>query len=144
MQYKHVLAAVDLSPQSNDVVIRAHEIATHHKASFDIAHVIEQSPVAYGGEFSIPINVNLEHAIQTQARTQLAALGKAQHIPSQHQHVLTGSVKTTIIELAAQLNIDLIVVGTHGYHGIDILLGSRANAILHSATCDVLAVRAKD
>ncbi|WP_292363901.1 universal stress protein, partial [Methylophaga sp. UBA1464] len=39
---------------------------------------------------------------------------------------------------------DLIVVGSHGRKGIKMLLGSTANAILHHARCDVLAVRLLD
>ena len=36
---------------------------------------------------------------------------------------------------------DLIVVGTHGRHGIGLLLGSTANSVLHGVDRDVLAVR---
>ena len=36
---------------------------------------------------------------------------------------------------------DLIVVGSHGRHGLALLLGSTANDVLHGAPCDVLAVR---
>jgi universal stress protein A len=35
----------------------------------------------------------------------------------------------------------LIVIGTHGQKGLQLLLGSTANAVLHGAGCDVLAVR---
>lgn len=42
---------------------------------------------------------------------------------------------------AEELSADLIVLGTHGRHGIALLLGSTANAVLHGATTDVLAVR---
>jgi universal stress protein A len=38
----------------------------------------------------------------------------------------------------------LIVVGSHGRHGVRLLLGSTANGILHHAKCDVLAVRIKE
>ena len=38
---------------------------------------------------------------------------------------------------------DLIVVGSHGRHGLALLLGSTANDVLHGAPCDVLAVRLK-
>ncbi len=125
------------------MISRAQEIAKQSNATLDIVHVIEQSPVAYGGEFSIPINVNLEQSIETQAREMIAQLCEKAHIKPQHQHVLTGIVKNTVLDLAKQLKIDLIIVGTHGHHGLDVLLGSRANAILHGATCDVLAVRSK-
>jgi len=33
------------------------------------------------------------------------------------------------------------VVGSHGRHGLALLLGSTANGVLHGASCDVLAVR---
>ena len=34
-----------------------------------------------------------------------------------------------------------IVVGSHGRHGLALLLGSTASGVLHGAKCDVLAVR---
>jgi universal stress protein A len=36
---------------------------------------------------------------------------------------------------------DLIVIGSHGRHGMGLLLGSTANAVLHGSPCNVLAVR---
>ena len=39
------------------------------------------------------------------------------------------------------LLLDLIVIGSHGRHGLALLLGSTANSVLHHARCDVLAVR---
>ena len=38
-------------------------------------------------------------------------------------------------------DIDLVVIGTHGQSGLQLLLGSTANSVLHGSTCDVLAVR---
>src|SRR3990167_1708566 len=140
MKYQHILVAIDLSPRSKQVIQRAQAVAEKNNARVDIVHVIEHSPVAYGGEFSIPIDVNLEYNIETQARQSLASLGKETHIATQNQHVLSGSVKRVVIDLADKLGVDLIVVGTHGHQGLDKLLGSRANAILHGARCDVLAV----
>lgn len=46
--------------------------------------------------------------------------------------------------LAKEQRCDLIVVGSHGRHGLALLLGSTANDILHGAPCDVLAVRLKN
>ncbi|ACJ19232.1 universal stress protein [Coxiella burnetii] len=144
MHYKHILAAIDLSPRSQEVIDRAAEVAASNNATLDVVHVIEHSPVAYGGEFSIPINVNLEQTIESEARKALTELCHTVKVPSERQHTLSGVVKHMVIELAEKLNIDLIVVGTHGHHGLDKLLGSRANAILHLATCDVLAVWMKE
>ncbi|MDB4308535.1 universal stress protein, partial [Porticoccaceae bacterium] len=43
--------------------------------------------------------------------------------------------------MAKENHIDLIVVGSHGRHGLALIFGSTSNSVLHGATCDVLAVR---
>ena len=55
-----------------------------------------------------------------------------------------GSPKTEIVRVANEHKVDLIIVGSHGRHGLALLLGSTANGVLHHATCDVLAVRLRD
>jgi universal stress protein A len=55
--------------------------------------------------------------------------------------VFIGAPAYDIRALAVELKADLIVVGTHGRHGLGLLLGSTANAIIHGVGCDVLAVR---
>ncbi|MEK6596308.1 MAG: universal stress protein, partial [Pseudomonadota bacterium] len=44
---------------------------------------------------------------------------------------------------AAQERIDLIVVGSHGRHGLAVLMGSTAKGVLYQTGCDVLAVHLK-
>ena len=61
-----------------------------------------------------------------------------------NQWLLWGIPKQEIINVAEQQQVDLIVVGSHGRHGLALLLGSTANSILHTAKCDVLAVRLKE
>jgi len=143
MNYKHILFATDLSDNCSLAAKKVREIANRTQSSLDIIHVIENAPAAYGGEFSVPIDLNLEQAIETAAREKLSKQAQELDIPPQHQHIEMGSVKHCVLELAKKLNTDLIVVGTHGHHGLEALLGSRANAILHTAKCDVLAVRAQ-
>ena len=69
-------------------------------------------------------------------------MGSRLNIAKEDQHVKVGAVKTELLEIADKLAIDLIVIGSHGRHGLGRLLGSTANAVLHGALCDVLVVRA--
>ena len=62
-------------------------------------------------------------------------------IPKDRQHFELGPIKHVVVDLAKDLKADLIVVGSHSHHGLERLLGSKANAILHLAQCDVLTVR---
>lgn len=144
MKYKHILLTTDLTDLSKNAAKKARALADQCKATLDIVHVIEHSPVAYGGEFSIPIDVNLNQAIEVEANKALAKQALKLEIPDKRQHLLNGSVKHCVVELATKLKADLIIVGTHEQHGLDALLGSRANAILHGAKCDILAIRANE
>jgi universal stress protein A len=56
-------------------------------------------------------------------------------------HLTYGQPRQEIHQLAKDQKCDLIVVGSHGRHGLALLLGSTANDVLHGAPCDVLAVR---
>ena len=55
-----------------------------------------------------------------------------------------GNAAVEIVRYADENNVDLIVLGSHGRHGVKLLLGSTANGVLHHANCDVLAVRISD
>lgn len=71
----------------------------------------------------------------------LSELANRLGAPEAGLYVETGSTRAEILRLAKEKAVDLIVVGSHGRRGLALLLGSTANAILHGANCDVLAVR---
>lgn len=141
--YKHVLVATDLSSHTNEMMKRATEIARCTHAKLSIAHVMPHGPIAYAGEFSIPIDAEQQTLSLKISQKQLRKLGEKFDIPAKSQYLLEGSVKLAITELAKSIGADLIIVGTHGHQGIELLLGSQANAILHAAKCDVWVIRIK-
>jgi nucleotide-binding universal stress UspA family protein len=60
-------------------------------------------------------------------------------------HTAIGAPARAIVALAAELDADLIVVGTHGRRGIRrAILGSVAEEVVRTAGCPVFAVRPKD
>jgi universal stress protein A len=78
------------------------------------------------------------------ASDSMRKLGDELTLAKDRQIIKVGPARTIILEEADRLGVDLIVVGSHGRHGIRLLLGSTANAVLHGAACDVLAVRLKE
>ena len=141
--YKHVVLASDLSEHSQFVANRAAAVAKASGAKLSIVHVLTHANVAYAGEFTIPLDIEFDHALKKQAANQLTKLAKKHNVPAKSLHLLEGSVKLAITDFAKKVKADLIVVGTHSHTGLEILLGSQANAILHAASCDVLVVRIK-
>jgi nucleotide-binding universal stress UspA family protein len=55
--------------------------------------------------------------------------------------VVVGTPWQSICETASRLGSDLIVIGSHGYAGIDRLLGTTASKVVNHAQCSVLVVR---
>lgn len=144
LKYKHILLAVALSDSTDQIAQRAADIQAASNATLSIIHVIEHSPIVYGGEFSIPVDINLEQQLTTFAQKGLAKLGEKYAVSPDQLFLESTSVKTDVINTAKKIKADLIIVGSHGKSGLDVLLGSRANAILHAAPCDVLVVRITD
>lgn len=138
--YKHILVAVDLSKQSDVIAKRAAQMAVLFKAKLSIVHVTEHSTIAYAGEYALPIEAEFEVALIRQSEKKLSTLAEKFKIPAKMRYLKEGSVKNTVTDLARKISADLIVVGTHGHHGLDVLLGSQANAILHAAHCDVWVI----
>jgi len=139
--YRHLLLTTDLSPDCEIVATRAQELAQHYGARLSILHVVEYVAMEYAGDLILPEDLDLEQKLVATAKEQVAALGEKLGVTAEDQHVEVGSTKAEVLRLARDQGVDLIVIGSHGRHGLALLLGSTANAVLHGVDCDVLAVR---
>lgn len=139
--YRHVLFATDFSPDGEVAGRKAAEIAALAGARLSLLHVVEYSAMQYAGEIPIPENIDLDQRRVDLARGQIAELAQRLGVAKAPTFVELGAPKHEIVRIAKELGVDLIVVGSHGRHGLQLLLGSTANGVLHLATCDVLAVR---
>ena len=141
LHYGRVLCAVDFSKESGDVVARAHMIAKRSDAAFCLVHVLEHSPMAYGcAEAPMTLNNDLDEALREHAKQSLTKMVEEMGDDKISWHLVEGSIKHGVMDLAKELTCDLIVVGCHGHHGMGMLFGGNACGILHGAHCDVLAV----
>lgn len=143
--YKHILLTTDFSPHGLLVADRAREIADSINAKLSIVHVVEFSPIIYGGgEFAVPLDVTIEETIEQQARDGMNQQADRLNIVAPDRHLLTGSTKEEVVKLVKEIGADLLVVGGHDLHGLRLLFGSTANSILHAMPCDVLTVRLEE
>jgi len=134
------MLAVDLTEESKAVAARALTVAAGNDAEMHIVHVIEPLSLAYGGDVPMDLTA-VQEQIQAQALSHLAEFAANLHIPPERQHLIFGRPESEIQRVANEQGADLIIVGSHGRHGLALLLGSTANGVLHGAACDVLAVR---
>ncbi len=139
-QYKRIIAAIDLSDESDAVLQRACEVAQQNSAELSLVHVVEIISYAYGGEMPVDI-ADIQTQVENHAERRIKEIADKLDYPITQKLVATGNTGSEIHSVAQQLDADLIVIGSHGRHGISLLLGSTANGVLHGANCDILAVR---
>lgn len=143
--YQHILLTVDFTEHGNDVASKAYGLAKTCQAELSIVHVLDNIPMpdtSYGTVISLTEDSDNELLETEKAKFNDIAdrLGVAQA----NRWLIWGIPKQEIVQLAEKIKANLIVVGSHGRHGLALLLGSTANAVLHHADCDVLAVRLQD
>lgn len=138
--YSRVLVAVDLTEECKLVADRAKDIARASSADLHLIHVIEPITLSYGGD--IPMEVSaVQETISDQTESYIATFSAEYGIPFDHQHLVYGRPEREIHRFAHENDVDVIVVGSHGRHGLALLFGSTANGVLHGAPCDIIAVR---
>ena len=143
MTYRHILVATDLSEECHPLMERAQALAQATGARLSLVHVIEPMAMAFGGD--VPMDLSLLQQQQfDQARERLDSFaGRYPKLTPDNRHLVYGQPRQEIHRLASEQGCDLVIVGSHGRHGLALLLGSTANDVLHGAPCDVLAVRLK-
>lgn len=139
--YRQILVAVDFSTESRVVVNKALDIARRNNAGLSLIHVVEYTGSVYAGDIPLPEDLELDQRLADQAKGQMEAMAAKLGIAESARIVEIGVPKREIVRIAGEQGADLIVIGSHGRHGLQLLLGSTANGVLHLAKCDVLAVR---
>ncbi|NOR69210.1 MAG: universal stress protein [Methylomarinum sp.] len=143
--YKHILLAVDFTEHGENVAKKAQELAKDNQAQLSVVHVVDDLPIVDASyESIIPLDVGLTEQLIDMAKQRLTKMANKLAIAEDKQWLEIGSAPLEIARIAEENDVDLIVVGSHGRHGLALLLGSTANGVLHHATCDVLAVRLKN
>lgn len=140
--YQHILAAVDFSDECAQVVARAIELQKQHSAHLHLVHVVE--PISHTYIDVVNYENDIRDNLNRSSEQQLGNIVENNELSNVTASTLNGRAATEIHDYAEANQIDLIVTGSHGTHGLQLLLGSTANGILHGANCDVLAVRIKE
>ncbi|MCK5087176.1 MAG: universal stress protein [Melioribacteraceae bacterium] len=141
---KKILVPIDFSDYSKQALRYTVTFAKNFNAKIYMIYVIE--PMIYPADFSmgqiaIPSS---DINIDTRAKEELETLAKNEIKPEINYDILikTGKPFVEIIESAADLDVDLIIIATHGHTGMEhLLFGSTAEKVVRKAPCPVLTLR---
>src|SRR4029079_16789322 len=138
VMYKHILFATDLTDETEYVIEKVRTLRGYTNAKLSMVHVVEPLP---GYSYAYLGIEDIEGQLIEEARQSIEKLGTTLNVNKDDLFIEVGPTKTKILKIADDVGADLIICGSHGRHGLSLLLGSTANAILHGAKCDVLTVR---
>jgi nucleotide-binding universal stress UspA family protein len=136
---RKILVALDGSPRASGVVAAAVEVGVRFGATLIPVRAIqipaEFPPAAHVLEAD-PLASHLESVAQQEMRILIEGVGGAWSAPL----VRRGQPWRAILDAAEENDVDLMVLGSHGYDGIDRLLGTTAAKVANLAQRNVLIV----
>ena len=143
--YRHILLALDFSEPEKDVIKKARQLAETFRAKLSILHVLDDIPMPdtpYGTK--IPLEEDSRYELLESEKLKFKKVAHELGVGPTCRWMVWGVPGPEIVRMAEEENVDLIIVGSHGRHGLALLLGSTANNVLHHAGCDVMAIRLPD
>jgi nucleotide-binding universal stress UspA family protein len=138
---KRILVALDGSKRAPKVLEAAVRLATLAGAKLVLYRAISVSP-DLPREALVDTTASLEETLVGYARRDLEAL--AEHVDQRLiEHIVTAFATPWdgICRVAREREVDLIVIGSHGYGGLDRLLGTVAGKVVNHADRNVFVVR---
>lgn len=144
---KRILVPVDFSPLSKKALLYAGRLAQQFNAEVTLFHVVEpEIPPAFDGCMIAPPPIsNCATNGYANRLSRLATSARNAGVRHVQSIVRTGIATFEIVEAAKELDIDLIVIATHGYTGWKhFAIGSTAERVVRAAPCPVLVVREKE
>jgi nucleotide-binding universal stress UspA family protein len=138
--FNKILHANDGSEHAFHALSLALAIARQNKSDL---HMVSVEEIDYMPEFIEEVREEIGtaarrfHKVVQRAR----AMAEGQHV-TLNTHVIAGHAVRDILTLAADLNVDLLVIGGTGHSAFyERMLGSTAARVTHLAPCPVLVVK---
>ena len=143
---KKILVPIDFSATSKKAFQYALRFAEQFRCKIVLLHVVEPVTAIAGAPLAVDIFPEAEEdAIAAQAELACLATSSGNHRNSFTSVVRIGHTPNEITKAAKELDIDLIMIGTHGYTSWrHLCIGSTAERVVRTAPCAVLVVREKE
>ena len=144
---KSILAPTDFSTHAEHALKYAGELAKNLKAKMYVLHVAEYSNVGGDPDATELLIPNYIPELEKKGKDQLDQITRRLREVGVDAHsvFVAGRAYQDIARMAKELNVDLIVLGTHGRTGFShLFFGSTAEKVVRLCPCPVLTVKHPD
>jgi nucleotide-binding universal stress UspA family protein len=142
---ERILVPTDFSESSKKALLYALTFARQFGAEITLVHVVESPYVA--GDFGVVDQDDLRAEILARGQTMMTSFVNELSLDSTvgRRLIRQGTAYHEVTELAKEMNIDLIIMATHGHAGLArVLLGNTTERVTRHAPCPVLVVRQRE
>jgi universal stress protein F len=139
-----ILVALDGSPQQTEVLDAGVLLATRLDAKLILFHAVALPVPLPAQALSVPPD-QIGSIMAEGSKTQLEEIARG--VPQgmlERVQVEMGVPWRAVCDAATTDEVDLVVIGSHGYGGLDRLLGTTAAKIVNHAPCSVFVVRPRE
>ena len=146
LSIKKILVPVDFSSLSKKAFQYALRLARQFKTELTLMHVLEAAvpPTFEGLQMAPPFPEKDLSGAKKDLRALIGS-ARAAGVAKVGSLLRQGLASHEIVETAKDLDVDLIVIATHGYTGWKhFCIGSTAERVVRAAPCPVLVVREKE
>jgi nucleotide-binding universal stress UspA family protein len=141
---RRILVALDGSKRAEGVLRAAAEIADRFDAKLYPFRAILVPPEFPAGAVSSHADPLLARMTEEAVAAMLELTARIEGTVVDAPYVKVGQSWRMIIEASEELDVDLIVIGSHGYHGVDRILGTTAGKVANVAKRSVLVVHERE
>jgi nucleotide-binding universal stress UspA family protein len=143
LTFSHILLPTDFTSASVTALAYARAFARDYGSKIFVTHAVTPNPPVFIPMEPVPIDMDAEWSDAQTALTQF--LGQESLKDTVHEGILErGDLWNVVDDVVHRHAIDLIVLGSHGKHGLKkLVLGSGAEQIFRQASCPVLTVGPK-
>ena len=136
-----VLAAVDLSKEAIKVIQAAVEQARLLAVTAQVVHIIEDYEPEFFGISARPLGTS--EIVKKKIEERLTELIEKAGVGELELILAEGHPVDELLALTEKMQCQTLVIGSHGRHGFQRLLGGTAFGIVHHANCNVFVVQLK-
>lgn|SRR5450432_3016146 len=143
MKVQRILVGLDGSPRESLVLQAAQELAVRYEAELILMRAVGLPPEIPQEAWLDP-NLSVQEFLERKAHAALeqCAKGLPEALRSRHRlEVVVSTAWQALCTGAQTQGADLIVIGSHGYGGLDRVLGTTAARVVNHALCSVFVVR---
>jgi nucleotide-binding universal stress UspA family protein len=138
--YRTIVVALDGSPREANVFNAATAIAKESGAALHVCRAVTLPVGIPDAVWALPKG-DLDATLVAEASRAVAMRIADTPLSVAGTHVRIGQPADVVLDVATETNADLIVIGAHGYHVLERVIGTTASKIVHRAKCSVLVAR---